>query len=235
MALFLAALPAFLDKMRMNPYSVAREAPVWRRGYACGRLPLNSSAWRDRQQRPQDQQHQCLEECQLRYREQERGWGEGVPIGNQDPEEQLQRCKQDCREQAQQHGRRETEQRRECERWCEERYEKQRGQEQDNPERESEQEGRNPYHFREERYRERIRTEHGYVKVLDEFTKQSELLRGVENYRVSLMEANPQTFEMPAHFDAEGIFYVNRGRGTITLLQEENKQTYNLEQGDIIT
>ncbi|XP_068636240.1 vicilin Cor a 11.0101-like [Aristolochia californica] len=163
-----------------------------------------------------------------------------------DPQRELEECRRECqqRPQGQQHH---------CQEECERRYreqrrgrgerdpiEKQSGKGQDNPERESEQEGeteqerKNPYHFRDERYRERIRTEHGYVKVLDKFTEQSDLLRGIENYRVSLLEADPHAFVMPVHFDAEGILYVNRGRGTITLLQQENKKTYNLEQGDII-
>ncbi|KAG9451955.1 hypothetical protein H6P81_004859 [Aristolochia fimbriata] len=160
------------------------------------------------------------------------GWAQ------QDPERELEQCRKEClqRPEGQKHH---------CQEECERRYREQQEQQEKRgrgeegnrkgSEREEEEERRrNPYHFTGERFRERVRTDHGWVRVLEDFVKQSELLRGIANYRVSLLEANPHTFVLPAHFDAEGVFYVDRGRGTITFLGEEDKQTYNLEQGDVI-
>ncbi|KAL5717598.1 hypothetical protein ACHQM5_010582 [Ranunculus cassubicifolius] len=61
----------------------------------------------------------------------------------------------------------------------------------------------------------------------------SKLLKGLQNYRVSFIEANPNTFMVPSHWDADCICVVLSGRGAITLLHKNYKETHNLKQGDI--
>ncbi|URE22804.1 Cupin [Musa troglodytarum] len=92
----------------------------------------------------------------------------------------------------------------------------------------------NPYYFGERSYEHWSRSEHGRFKVLERFSRRSELLIGIENYRLAIMEAEPETFIMPSHWDAEEIFYVMEGRGTITLLHEENRESHEIKRGDIM-
>ncbi|RWW86005.1 hypothetical protein BHE74_00005281 [Ensete ventricosum] len=92
----------------------------------------------------------------------------------------------------------------------------------------------NPYYFGERSYEHWSRSEHGRFKVLERFSRRSELLIGIENYRLAIMEAEPETFIMPSHWDAEEVFYVMEGRGTITLLHEENRESHEIKRGDIM-
>lgn len=78
-------------------------------------------------------------------------------------------------------------------------------------EREEEYGESNPYVFDDEHFGERVETGEGRIRVLQRFTQRSELLRGIDNYRVSLVEANPSTFVSPSHFDAEIILFVAEG------------------------
>ncbi|XP_073005577.1 vicilin Cor a 11.0101-like [Typha latifolia] len=93
----------------------------------------------------------------------------------------------------------------------------------------------NPYYFGEERYEHWTRTQHGHFKVLERFSKRSKLLAGIENYRLAILKAEPNTFIMPSHWDVDEVFYVTRGQGTITLLWEGNKESYDIKEGDIMT
>lgn len=70
---------------------------------------------------------------------------------------------------------------------------------------------RNPYFFGERSYEQWSRSEHGRFEVLERFARRSELLVGVENYRLAVLEAEPETFIMPRHWDAEEVFYVMEG------------------------
>ncbi|KAJ3668889.1 hypothetical protein LUZ60_010839 [Juncus effusus] len=96
------------------------------------------------------------------------------------------------------------------------------------------QERNNPYYFGEERFVHGARTQHGHFKVLEKFSKRSRLLKGIENYRFATLEAEPKTFIMPSHWDADEVFYVVRGRGTIILLHKENREAYDIKEGDIM-
>ncbi|KAG6768857.1 hypothetical protein POTOM_024469 [Populus tomentosa] len=93
----------------------------------------------------------------------------------------------------------------------------------------------NPYVFEYDRdFVSRVKTEHGRVDVLQQFTKNSNLLSALANYRVEILEANPLTFITPAHIDADFVLFVVKGRGAITVIHEEIKrETSNLECGDI--
>ncbi|KAG6770942.1 hypothetical protein POTOM_022285 [Populus tomentosa] len=100
---------------------------------------------------------------------------------------------------------------------------------------EDEEEEINPYVFEYDRdFVSRVKTEHGRVDVLQQFTKNSNLLSALANYRVEILEANPLTFITPAHIDADFVIFVVKGRGAITVIHEEIKrETSNLECGDI--
>ena len=69
-----------------------------------------------------------------------------------------------------------------------------------------------PYVFEDEHFETSVRTEEGRVHILRKFTEKSKLLKGIENYRVGFLEANPNTFIAPVHFDADTIFFVANGK-----------------------
>ncbi|KAE8665434.1 putative mitochondrial ribosomal protein L24 [Hibiscus syriacus] len=79
-----------------------------------------------------------------------------------------------------------------------------------------------------------IKAEKGRVDILTKFTENSDLLRTIENYRLALLVANPGVFVVPNHFDADAIFVVTQGRGRITLIHEDKRQSFDIETGDII-
>ncbi|OAY67862.1 Vicilin-like antimicrobial peptides 2-2 [Ananas comosus] len=73
----------------------------------------------------------------------------------------------------------------------------------------------NPYYFDERSYERWAETQHGRFRVLQRFAERSELLRGIAEYRVAVLEAAPRAF-----------------LGTITLLSEKNKESYDIKEGD---
>lgn len=44
--------------------------------------------------------------------------------------------------------------------------------------------------------------------MLPKFTKRSKLLRGIENFRLGLLEAEPNTFIASSHWDANGVLFI---------------------------
>lgn len=162
---------------------------------------------REEQQRPQCRQ-KCVEDFQREQEEQHRG-------GGRDPKKQLEECRKECKREYSE----EREQRSQCEQQCErQRKEHERGGKGNNmyegseeEEEQQQQQGNNPYVFEDQHFTTKIRTEHGKVRILQKFTERSKLLKGIENYRVSILEADPQTFIIPNHWDAEALFFVARG------------------------
>lgn len=163
----------------------------------------------------------------------------------QDPE--LSHCLQQCR----QSERLREDQKKECERKCEDYIREKRSREggdeswrwEEGQSEEREQQGEsdeNEYVFQEQHYEQVVESQEGRIRVLKKFTERSNLLKGIENYRLGFIEANPRTFIAPVHVDADTIYFVARGRATLTLLRKEknekeiNKKDYNLESGDVL-
>mgnify|MGYP003703033969 CR=1 FL=1 len=70
---------------------------------------------------------------------------------------------------------------------------------------------RRPYVFGRRSFRQVVRSDQGSVRLLPPFHQASSLLRGIKNYRVAVLEANPRSFVMPTHTDAHCICYVAQG------------------------
>ncbi|XVF32540.1 hypothetical protein REPUB_Repub17cG0091200 [Reevesia pubescens] len=120
---------------------------------------------------------------------------------------------------------------------CQEKWRREQerqGEEEDKKEKEEEHEKHNPYVFEDKHFSTEVKTEQGRVDLLTKFTEKSKLLRGLENYRLALLVANPNAFVVPNHFDADAVFVVTQGRGTITLIHEDKRESFNIERGDII-
>ncbi|KAH9622206.1 hypothetical protein KSS87_003967 [Heliosperma pusillum] len=93
----------------------------------------------------------------------------------------------------------------------------------------------NPYVFNDEHFTTLFKTQEGKVKVLEKFTERSELFRGIENIRMLFFEANPLTFFIPSHWDSDILFFVAQGRGTISLVFEDRRESFNIQKGHLMT
>ncbi|KAA8550838.1 hypothetical protein F0562_002522 [Nyssa sinensis] len=207
-----------------------------------------------RQQRQYDEQQkeQCQQGCEAYYREKQRREHEGGGgRGHEDewnpesPEQRQRECTRRC-------DRREEREQPQCQQQCQQRYEREKqeqgrrgrgegegndsyeGGERERERAEEQQEGRNPYVFEDQHFTTRAGAQHGRLRVLQKFTERSKLLRGIENYRLAILEADPQTFILPHHCDAEGLFFVARGRGTISFVRQDRRESFNIRCGDVL-
>ncbi|XP_015086800.1 vicilin-like antimicrobial peptides 2-2 [Solanum pennellii] len=127
-------------------------------------------------------------------------------------------------------------QREKCYDICEKLYhsEKQEKEEETNSYEGREEGENNPYVFYEEHFIMGIETEHGRIRVLPKFNERSKLLKGIENYRFAILEANPKTFVVPNHWDADVVLFVAQGRGTLSLVRKGKRNSFNIRRGDVI-
>uniref|UniRef100_A0A0E0D4B0 Cupin type-1 domain-containing protein n=1 Tax=Oryza meridionalis TaxID=40149 RepID=A0A0E0D4B0_9ORYZ len=144
------------------------------------------------------------------------------------------RCVQECKDQQQQ----QQERRREHGRHDDDRRDRDRRGEGSSAE-EEEEEGRErgsrrrPYVFGRRSFRQVVRSDQGSVRLLPPFHQASSLLRGIKNYRVAVLEANPRSFVMPTHTDAHCICYVAQGEGVVAIIENGEKRSYAIRQGDV--
>lgn len=130
--------------------------------------------------------------------------------GNRGPDKsykRLQECQRRC--QSEQQGQRLQE----CQQRCQQEYQREKGQHQGetNPQWEQQEKSNNPYLFESQRFRSRFRASHGDFRILERFNQRSQLLKGIEKYRVAILELEPQSFVLPHHCDGEAIYVVVKG------------------------
>ncbi|PHT38265.1 Vicilin-like antimicrobial peptides 2-3 [Capsicum baccatum] len=94
--------------------------------------------------------------------------------------------------------------------------------------------GNNPYVFEDQHFITGFKTQNGKVRVLPKFTERSKLLKGIENYRFAFLEANPKTFVVPNHWDADAVLFVAQGRGTLNWVRKGKRNSFNIRPGYII-
>lgn len=68
-----------------------------------------------------------------------------------------------------------------------------------------------PYFFEGKRFQIHFRTELGEFKALERFSRRSELLNVIDNYRFAIYEAGPNAFLLPHHVDADYLLFVASG------------------------
>ncbi|XP_047085653.1 63 kDa globulin-like protein [Lolium rigidum] len=101
-------------------------------------------------------------------------------------------------------------------------------------EQEQEQDSRRPYVFGPRSFQRIVRSDQGSVEALRPFNEESRLLRGIKNYRVTIIKANPRSFIVPGYPDADTISYVVQGEGVVTLIENGEKRSYTVRQGDVV-
>ncbi|KAG9155689.1 hypothetical protein Leryth_003957 [Lithospermum erythrorhizon] len=205
---------------------------------------------RVQQQADESEIDECLQSCDKYTQEKQRHGGRGQrgrhEGGGGYQEKGYKMCHEQCQRESE-----DQESRRKCLTKCERRQGRGRGDanydEQREWEREREEEyeeegeyerheGNNPYVFKDEHFSSRFQTQHGSLRVLQRFADRSELLRGIDNYRLAILEAQPQTFIIPNHFDAEAVFFVVKGQGALSLIRAdtEKRESFNIKKGDVL-
>ncbi|KAM3295035.1 hypothetical protein ACQJBY_037724 [Aegilops geniculata] len=201
---------------------------------------LQQCVQRCQQERPRYSHARCVQECRDdqqqhgRHEQEEQGWDHGRHGQGEREEEQGRgrgRHGEGEREEEERHGRG---RRGEGEREEHGRHEQGRGRRGEGERDEEHSDSRRPYVFGPRNFRSIIRSDHGFVKALRPFDEVSRLLRGIRNYRVAIMEVNPRAFVVPGLTDADGVGYVAQGEGVLTVIENGEKRSYTVREGDVI-
>ncbi|KAD4584463.1 hypothetical protein E3N88_22064 [Mikania micrantha] len=154
-----------------------------------------------------------------------------LAMEEQDVRKMVEQCHQSCQ------GSQGEQQRPQCFQTCMQKrfrdYERSRGHDTRTRRTDKRQQSNNPYVFKDQHFTARLETEHGNLRVLQKFTDRSDLFQGIEKYRFAYLVAEPQTFVIPNHWDADTLVFVANGKGTITLIEEDSRQSHNIKQGDL--
>ncbi|KAL9243057.1 hypothetical protein vseg_016993 [Gypsophila vaccaria] len=97
------------------------------------------------------------------------------------------------------------------------------------------QDNENPYVFHDGDFSTLFKTNVGELRLLQKFTVRSEMFKGIENIRMLVFEVDPLTFVVPSHWDSDILFFVSQGRGTISLVFEDRRESFNIETGHLMT
>ncbi|KAK2404808.1 vicilin seed storage protein [Trifolium repens] len=99
----------------------------------------------------------------------------------------------------------------------------------------SESEGRrNPFFFNSNKFETLFENENGHIRLLQRFDKRSNLFENLQNYRLLEYRARPHTIFLPHHTDADFILVVLSGKAILTVLNPNDRNSFNLERGDTI-
>ncbi|XP_019096433.1 PREDICTED: vicilin-like seed storage protein At3g22640 [Camelina sativa] len=71
--------------------------------------------------------------------------------------------------------------------------------------------------------------------MLPKFTKRAlNLFRGIENYRFSLYEMEPNIFLVPLHLDADSMVIILQGQGVAEFVTAKTKELFHITKGDVV-
>lgn len=154
---------------------------------------------RVQQQFDEEQKEECARKCEDYHSEKKERESEKEEGG-----QTLRKCQSRC-------ARLEGEAMPLCILRCQEKWRMEQKRRAEETEEDEDEEEHNPYVFQDKHFSTEIKTKQGRVDILTKFTHKSKLFRGIENYRVALLVANPNSFVVPNHFDADAFFVVTQG------------------------
>jgi len=96
------------------------------------------------------------------------------------------------------------------------------------------QENPNPFLFKYNRFQTLFENENGHIRLLQRFDKRSEIFENLQNYRLLEYNSKPHTLFLPQHNDADFILAILSGRAILTVLNSNDRKSFNLERGDTI-
>ncbi|WJX53584.1 hypothetical protein P8452_39564 [Trifolium repens] len=100
--------------------------------------------------------------------------------------------------------------------------------------RQSDQDQENPFLFKSNRVQTLFENENGHIRLLQRFDRRSKIFENLQNYRLLEYKSKPHTLFLPQHNDADFILAVLSGRAILTVLNRNDRYSFNLERGDTI-
>ncbi|GAU37858.1 hypothetical protein TSUD_22740 [Trifolium subterraneum] len=100
--------------------------------------------------------------------------------------------------------------------------------------RRSDQDQENPFLFKSNRVQTLFENENGHIRLLQRFDKRSKIFENLQNYRLLEYNSKPHTIFLPQHSDADFILAVLSGKAILTVLNSNDRNSFNLERGDTI-
>ncbi|PNX83496.1 vicilin-like protein antimicrobial peptides 2-1-like protein, partial [Trifolium pratense] len=92
----------------------------------------------------------------------------------------------------------------------------------------------NPFLFKYIHFQTLFENGNGHIRLLQRFDKRSKIFENLQNYRLLEYNSKPHTLFLPQHNDADFILAVLSGRAILTVLNPNNRNSFNLERGDTI-
>ncbi|CAI8596044.1 unnamed protein product [Vicia faba] len=76
--------------------------------------------------------------------------------------------------------------------------------------------------------------DNGHIRLLQKFDERSKILENLQNYRLLEYKSKPHTIFLPQQTDADFILVVLSGKAILTVLEPNDRNSFNLERGDTI-
>ncbi|GAU13370.1 hypothetical protein TSUD_175220 [Trifolium subterraneum] len=92
----------------------------------------------------------------------------------------------------------------------------------------------NPFLFKSNRAHKLFENENGHIHLLQRFDKRSKIFENLQNYRLLEYNSKPHTIFLPQHNDADFILAILSGKAIITVLNPNDRNSFNVERGDTI-
>ncbi|XP_045823445.1 vicilin-like [Trifolium pratense] len=92
----------------------------------------------------------------------------------------------------------------------------------------------NPFLFKSNRAQTLFENENGHIRLLQRFDKRSKIFENLQNYRLLEYKSKPHTIFLPQQNDADFILAVLSGKAILTVLNPNDRNSFNLERGDTI-
>ncbi|KAL5139854.1 Beta-conglycinin, alpha' chain [Glycine soja] len=93
---------------------------------------------------------------------------------------------------------------------------------------------KNPFHFNSKRFQTLFKNQYGHVRVLQRFNKRSQQLQNLRDYRILEFNSKPNTLLLPHHADADYLIVILNGTAILTLVNNDDRDSYNLQSGDAL-
>ncbi|KAK2384712.1 vicilin seed storage protein [Trifolium repens] len=100
--------------------------------------------------------------------------------------------------------------------------------------RQSDQDQENPFLFKSNRVQTLFENENGHIRLLQRFDRRSKIFENLQNYRLLEYKSKPHTLFLPQHNDADFILAVLSGRAILTVLNRNDRYSFNLERDLVI-
>ncbi|KAK7394848.1 hypothetical protein VNO78_15389 [Psophocarpus tetragonolobus] len=99
---------------------------------------------------------------------------------------------------------------------------------------EEEQSSNNPFYISSDRLQTLFHNQYGQIRLLNSLHQRSNLLENLRDYALLEFKSKPNTLLLPHHLDAHFILLVLSGRAVVTLVNNDERNSYILEKDDAL-